>query len=122
MIINQGNRQVYAVVALLLGICFLVAPAAMATPPQNIQLAYDSTSQTLSVKITHASFFPGLHYIKNVEIRKNGNTANSYQYDRQPDDKTFVYRYPLAFAPGDTLEVKASCNLYGSKTADLIIR
>jgi len=99
----------------------LIPPAALATPPQNIQLSYDSKSQTLSVTITHASFFPGLHYIKNVQIRKNGNMAGSYQYDKQPDDKTFAYRYPIASAPGDTLEVQASCNLYGAKTADLIV-
>ncbi|MEN6432426.1 MAG: hypothetical protein ABFD06_06010 [Smithella sp.] len=41
------------------------------------------------------------------------------KYENQPDQATFTYRYKVPATAGETFEVKASCNLYGSKTMDL---
>ena len=111
----------FAVVSICLMVGIMTPSASVANPPQDVRLSYDAKSQMLSVTITHPSFFPGFHYVKSVEIKKNGAVVGGYQYDKQPDEKTFVYSYPLAVASGDALAVKASCSLYGSRSADLII-
>lgn len=44
----------------------IVPLSAHATPPKDIQLAFNPNEQTLSMTIIHASFMPGTHYIKTV--------------------------------------------------------
>jgi hypothetical protein len=93
---------------------------AYADPPQDVKLGYDSNSQTLAVTITHKSSF-GFHYVKFVEIKKNGIVVSTNTYDSQPDPATFTYTYKISAAKGDTLEVTANCSLAGNKTATLDI-
>ena len=92
---------------------------AYADPPQDVKLGYDSSSQTLTVTITHKSSFTGFHYVKSVEIKKKGIAVSTNTYDLQPDPATFTYNYKVSAAKGDTLEVTATCSLSGSKTATL---
>ena len=92
---------------------------ASAHAPKDVQLSYDLASKTLNVTITHASFMPTSHYIKTVEIKKNGAVASTNNYNNQPDKSSFTYTYVLPAAEGDVLEVTAACNIYGSKTVDL---
>jgi hypothetical protein len=95
---------------------------ALADPPQDIKIAYDSNSQTLTVTITHKSSFPGFHYIKSVDIKKNGMAVSANTYDKQPDQPTFVYTYKVAADKGDILEVTVNCSLSGNKSATLDVR
>ncbi len=60
-----------AVLFIFLGLCF-IPQLSYATPPKSVDLAYDMDTQTLSVTINHYTLFTGLHYIKYVEIKKNG--------------------------------------------------
>ncbi len=92
---------------------------ALADPPQDVKIAYDFNSQTLTVTITHKSSFPGFHYIKSVEIKKNGIMVSASTYDKQPDSATFSYTYKVAADKGDTLEATANCSLSGNKSATL---
>lgn len=94
---------------------------AYANPPQDVKLAYDSNSQTLTVTITHKSSFPGFHYIKSGEIKKNGMAVSASTYDKQPDSATFSYTYKIAADIGDALEATVSCSLSGNKSATLDI-
>jgi hypothetical protein len=95
---------------------------AYADPPQDVKLGYDSNSQTLAVTITHKSSFTGFHYVKYVEIKKNGIGVITNTYDSQPDPETFTYTHKVSAAKGDTLEVTATCSLSGSKTATLDVK
>lgn len=92
-----------------------------ATPPQDVKVSYDSNSKTLTVTITHETLSQNYHYIKYVAIKKNGAIISNNQYDHQPDANTFTYTYNLPATEGDTLEVTASCNIWGSKTTTLAI-
>jgi hypothetical protein len=92
---------------------------ALADPPQDVKIAYDSNSQTLTVTITHKSSFPGFHYIKSVDIKKNGIVVSANAYDKQPDEATFAYTYKIAADKGDALEATVSCSLSGTKSATL---
>jgi hypothetical protein len=95
---------------------------ANATPPSNVQLAYNMSDQILAVTITHASFMTGIHYIKIVQIKKNGQLIGANTYKNQPDKKDFTYYYKIPASPGDVFEITASCSIYGSKTVKLSVK
>ena len=97
---------------------FLYPGVSSATSPQDVKLAYDAATETLSVTITHPSSFPSFHYIKYVEIN-NGSGAIRNTYESQPEQDTFTYTYKVSAAPGATLEVTATCSMYGYKTVSL---
>jgi hypothetical protein len=107
-----------AVLVFLMFYC-VYPPLTYANPPQEVKLGYDSNSQTLTVTITHKSSFTGFHYVKYVEIKKNGIGVITNTYDSQPDPVTFAYNYKVSAARGDTLEVTATCSISGSTTATL---
>jgi hypothetical protein len=108
--------------AIAMGLSSGFPAPANATPPSDIQLAYNMSDQTLTATITHASFMPGIHYIKTVEIKKNGQTISTNTYKNQPDKKVFTYYYKIPAIAGDELEVTASCSMYGSKTVKMGVK
>jgi len=114
-------NKIFICVLILFAVCFMYPQTSLATAPKDVQLSYDSQSQMLTVIITHKSPFPNFHYIKIVEIKNNGNIVSINKYKNQPDKATFTYSYKTPAKIGDTLEVKASCSLYGSKTVNLIV-
>ena len=96
-------------------------PAA-ANAPKEVLLTYDAAAKTLTVQITHSSSSPSWHYVAKVEIKKGGKTISTTDYKSQPDQATFSYVYPIEAAPGDVLEVKASCSIFGSRTEKLTVK
>lgn len=105
-----------ALIFILMIFCF--SPCiSYADAPQDVKLEYNSNTQTLAVTIAHKASFPGIHHIKSIEIRKNGVAINTTKYDTQPGKSPFTYTYNVAAAEGDNLEVTATCNMSGSKTA-----
>ncbi len=109
------------VVLILTTVCCLYPRISFATSPQDVILDYDAGTQMLTVSITHPSLFPSHHYIKYVEINKNGAEAMKNTYESQPDMDTFSYTYKLPAAEGETLEVTARCSWYGYKTVSLTV-
>ncbi|MGZ6210680.1 MAG: hypothetical protein ACXWL9_11090 [Syntrophales bacterium] len=75
----------------------------------------------LTVTITHPSSFPNYHYIKYVEIKKNGVDVMKNTYKNQPDRETFIYTYKVPAAQYEELEVTATCSMYGDKTVNLTV-
>lgn len=100
---------------------FALPGTAGATPPKDIKLDYDQATQMLKVTIVHFTLAESLHYIKHVLVKKNGVEVGSYFYKSQPERETFTYTYSLAANPGDTIEVTAACNIWGSKRVSLKI-
>ncbi len=105
-------------VLLLLAICFY-PQASHASSPEDVKLKYDINSQMLAVTITHKSAFTNYHYIKTVEIKKDGKLVSTNTYKNQPDPETFTYEYKIPAAEGATIEVTAICSILGSKTVKL---
>jgi hypothetical protein len=114
--------KIFACGLILFAVCFIYPQISLANPPKNVQLSYDSNSQMLEVTITHKSPFPNVHYIKIVEIKNNGNIVSTNKYKNQPDKATFAYSYKVPAKAGETIEVKASCSIYGSKTINLTVQ
>jgi hypothetical protein len=91
-----------------------------ANAPQDVKLEYNALTQNLAVTIIHNSSSSGFHYIKNVEIKKNSVVLSTEKYDSQPAG-TFTYNYKVPAMAGDKLEVTATCNFFGSKTATITV-
>jgi hypothetical protein len=100
----------------------LICPlSASAHPPSAVQISYLEKEQALQVTISHSSFIPNSHYIKQVEIQKNAEKPIVYEYKSQPDKTKFAYVYALPLKEGDRVEVRVICNLYGSWTGGLVM-
>ncbi len=113
------NLVLFTSVVLAALLCFTTGASAHA--PQDIQLSYDSASMTLTVTITHNTIAPTMHYVKQVEIKKNGTLVSSNLYESQADKTSFTYTYSFPAAKGDVIEVTGTCNFFGSSTAKLDI-
>ena len=120
--LNKDARKVTHFHLLLFAafVCFALSPGlAFAHPPSDIALSYDGTSQTLKVGITHSSKSPDKHYIKKVEIIKNGTVVSAEDYKTQPNQDVFSYDYKVSVGANDVVEVKATCNVFGSEKKKL---
>lgn len=115
---SESYRQILFLIVMLFCLC---PQLTYAHPPQDVKLSYDAGSQTLTVTITHKTPFPGSHYINNVEIKKNDAVIGTYTYEKQPDPETFTYAYTVPAVSGDTIEVTAGCNIYGSKKTTITV-
>ena len=111
----------FSVLLFVLVIFSLYPQMSYANAPQDVKIEYDSSTQTLAVIITHKSLFPGFHHIKTVEIKKNSAVISTTNYDTQPKEVPFTYTYKVAATEGDKLEVTATCNMSGSKTATITV-
>jgi len=94
---------------------------AAAHPPKDVQIGYDAASNTITVSITHTSASLTRHYIKQVEIRKNGAVVSNNLYKSQPEKSSFSYSFAVPAQAGDVVEVTVTCNIYGKKTSTLKI-
>lgn len=104
----------------LLILCLFQPQTAWADPPQAIQLKYNLNAQILFVTITHSSLMNGSHYVKWIEVKKNGRVVSIQTYKEQPASDTFTYLYRIQGVEDDTFEVTAACNLYGNKSSAVL--
>lgn len=117
---NNKKKVWISSVIIITAVLFGIFPSlSFAHSPSEVTLSYNKDTKVLEVKVTHSVSFPNSHYVKKVEVIKNGEVGNALEYQSQPDKKTFVYTYELELTSGDQLEVKASCNIFGSKTVQL---
>ena len=117
----KRQTYIFRVLVFILMIFSLYPQVSYANAPQDVTLKYDSSAQTLVVTITHKSSFPGFNHIKTVEIKKNSAVISTTNYDTQPKEVPFTYTYKVAATEGDKLEVTATCNMSGSKTATITV-
>src|SRR4030042_2145307 len=114
--IHRRNASLNHILAfLVIAVCagIVILPAA-AHAPSEMSISYNEYSKVLNVTITHQVPNPQAHYVKEVHVILNGNTVHDVHYTSQPSPDTFTYTYPLLPAPGDTIEVTASCSIAGS--------
>jgi hypothetical protein len=107
---------------LLLLLLFLVfVNNVCAHSPSGLDLNYDVDTQKLNVTISHQVADPDSHYIYGIEIKKNGEVINNYNYNEQPITASFTYTYDVNATNGDVIEVKTLCNQGGSRTKQLTV-
>jgi len=114
--VNWLSRAVLAAVLLII----LILPA-VAHPPSQVSLTYDSPNQTLKVTTTHQVSNPSSHYVYRISIEKNGVQVLTNEYKSQPTSGTFVYDYPINATSGDVLKATAYCSIAGSKSGQITV-
>jgi hypothetical protein len=120
---KSGVKAVIGILALVAVFSLIVfcPMAAYAHSPKEVKLVYNITLQKLEVTVTHETLFPGFHYIKQIEIKKKGDSVSAHNYQSQPTKSEFTYTYNVSAVEGDVLEVTAACSLSGSKTVKLTV-
>jgi hypothetical protein len=117
----KNKKKILIYVLLGLAFFFSYPMSVMAHPPKSLTAEYDITSQKLTVRIDHGSFSSSMHYINKIEVKKNAQVVINQTYKTQPDKNPFEYTYEIPAQAGDVLEIKASCNMYGSKTVSITV-
>jgi desulfoferrodoxin (superoxide reductase-like protein) len=113
----QFNQKLALLLATLtlLSLTLIVLPApVLAHQPSQMALEYDADTQMLAISITHSVPDSTSHYVKKVEITKNGEPLLTKDYTSQPSASTFSYTYAIAADNEDVLDVTAYCSIYGS--------
>lgn len=89
--------------------------------PSNIELSYDIDTQILSIDISHSVADPNNHYIKEVEIEKNGEEYMNEQYTSQQSSSSFTDTYVITDADGDSLKVTGYCSISSSISGSITV-
>jgi desulfoferrodoxin (superoxide reductase-like protein) len=88
---------------------------ALAHPPQDIIINFDSESNMLQAIIVHNVSNPTEHFIKKVDIGLNGEEIIEHKISRQDNNETQIVYYLIPDAkPGDTISVEAYCSISGT--------
>ena len=118
--INLSKRTIYYSITVFFLILFAITAVSIrAHPPDDMQLSYNSNTNTLSVTITHGVADNTTHYIASVEIKVNGTTDQTQLYGSQPDLLSFTYEYTVITNNGSVIQVTAICSVGGSITKTL---
>lgn len=111
-------RQLFMALIILSVVCGY-QQSSHASPPAGIQIKYALPAQTLFVTITHDTMFKGSHFIKYIEIKKNGAIVSINKYESQPTGDTFTYTYKIPAIEEDTFQITATCSKNDSKISPL---
>jgi hypothetical protein len=117
---NVSLNNILAFLVIAVFVWIVVHPAA-AHAPSDMSISYNELSKELNVTIKHQVPNPQAHYVKEVRVTINGNVVHDSQYTSQPSPDTFTYTYPVLPAPGDAIEVTASCSITGSISRTMYI-
>jgi hypothetical protein len=116
---NIGLTLSRVAALLFFSVVFGLHPLCYASPPESIQLTYNKNSQTLIVNIAHDTMLKGSHFIKYIEIKKNGAVVSINKYESQPTGDKFSYSYRIPAIEEDTFQVTATCTKKESVTSPL---
>jgi len=118
---RKTSRIIFFIVSIftVFMVMSLIPAGVGAHSPKKVVLSYDLEANVLDVTVTHTRFSAG-HYIKKIEIMKNGTSVASHSYTNQPSE-TFTYTYKLDAVQGDVIKVKATCNKFGSASGKLTV-
>ncbi|MFQ3549080.1 MAG: hypothetical protein SNJ70_04965 [Armatimonadota bacterium] len=103
--------------------CFLFVSAflltsAIAHAPDKITIGFDEKSKIITVNISHQVKSPNEHYIKEVEIYRNGKEIISQKFTSQPTASGLKVQYSLPdHKKGDKYKIEAYCNKTGELEA-----
>jgi hypothetical protein len=114
------NLNIKISILIVISIIFIIIPNVSAHPPTKLSLNYNKSNSELIVNITH-SVTNDNHYIEWVNISINGLKFENYEYDIQQDRSFITYKYDISADINDVIQVKATCNQFGSITRELTV-
>jgi len=90
-----------------------------AHPASNVVLDFNSSTNTLTVSISHVVSDNTTHFINLVVISVNGTIDQTLGYSSQPDLAFFIYEYTVITNDGSTIKVETTCIEGGTYTVTL---
>ena len=92
-------------------------------PPSKVELNFDFQTKILNVKVSHSINDVGKHYINKIEVYLDDELMVVQNFKTQKDNKIQEALYFLNEAEaGNKIKVKAICNIFGSKTGEIVIK
>ena len=109
------------VVGQVVFLLFLCTRPLFAHPPTDMKLAYDTKKSLLHIEMTHVTSNMNKHYIRRIEIFKNGNKEKSMTIVKQATPSGHTEDVAFTAVSGDTIFVEAFSTGGGTGQATLVI-
>ena len=93
----------------------------LATAPTEIILNYNFEKGLLHIEAFHTSYDLDDHYLRILEINKNGKYNQTLYFTLQMTNAKFIKDIPLKVESGDKISVKFYCSEGGSGKSEYII-
>lgn len=101
----------------ILSLVFLITLAtgsAYAHPPSSMGTRYNPEDKMLEIHIVHPVRNSKTHYVKKVEIIKNGKLLATKEITEQESSKAQNVAFaPIDISPEDTVIIEAYCSISG---------
>ena len=102
----------YIIIFLILVV--IIPQPTYAHSPSAMRVIYDPSSKLLSVAVSHPVVNPRTHFIRRIEVIKNGIVIAERQFIMQYRKVLQQYKFELENVnPNDTISVIAYCNISG---------
>jgi len=107
---------------LILMLLVFMPMIAFSNPPKKVILSYDKESGNIIVSAVHPVKDVNDHFIITVEVKANSEDAITLNYTSQSSEESQDVKIEMPdLKSGDIVEVKATCNKFGSKSESLTI-
>lgn len=107
---KRGNMKLFLLFVIAVCIPFNV----YAHPPRDISVQYSDSEKKLTVIVQHPSRNQKRHYVREVDILKNGKTIASKQFGNQLSRTNQISYFTIDdLKKGDEITIEAYCNMYG---------
>ena len=109
-------KKIFVFIAAL----FFASPV-FAHPPTDLKLSYTLETQTLRIEMTHTTSNMVKHYIRRLEISKNGEEPLAITIPKQTTPSGHTEELVFPAKPKDTISVKAYSTEGGIASAEIKI-
>ena len=116
------QRAVYRWIPALMIIVFWgMTGRALARPPTELNLSYDTEKKNLHIEARHVTSGSRKDFIRRVVVYKNNKEVEKRLYVKQTTASMLIEDVALEAGTGDVLRVEAVCNDVGRKETTLVI-
>ena len=117
---RMKGTAVAILAAMILGSVLL--GTGLAHPPGSVELACQAASGDLTVTALHGVKNPSKHYIERVVVYVDGKKAAEQTFTGQTSGKALEVTLAVGqFPAGTEIRVEATCNIFGTGKATLIV-
>lgn len=108
---------------MVLALIFVSAGIVFAHPPKNIDVAWNRSTETLTVSSAHVVNDPEKHYILTLTVFENNKQLLLKQYTRQGTADKFSDSVILkGLTPGAKIRIQLVCNIMGSRETEFTVQ
>ncbi|HTZ11295.1 MAG TPA: hypothetical protein VMD04_02805 [Candidatus Margulisiibacteriota bacterium] len=110
-------------VFLVLFVFLAMVSSAYAHPPSDIIITFNQQTKMLEAVIMHNVSNPENHYIKKVDVGRNGKEIISQEFSRQENNEIQTVHYLITDAKaGDVFSVEGYCSISGKLKKEIKVQ